>query len=579
MKLPIVLLLAAWTTSAIAGTADPLAFADPPSPLTIRYLRPTRILWSTPGQVDHADTLMQSRVDQATLPNPKPPTVLHAREGVPGGVLIDFGREINGGIEIFTPLLPEKTPVRVRVRFGESAAEAMADLGGDENAGNDHAMRDLEVTLPWLGRKRIGDTGFRFVRIDSLDPAVPAHITGVRAYLRIRDIPYLGSFRCSDPRLDSIWSTGAYTVHLNMQDYLWDGVKRDRLVWMGDMHPEVRAIAAVFGRNPVVEASLDLSRDVTPLPDWMCGISSYSMWWILIHEEWLRLYGDRDYLEQQRDYLVALLTHLADLVDADGREVMTGNRFLDWPTAGNEPAIHAGLQSLLILTLDAGGRLSLELEESDLADRCDSTAARLRTHVPDHAGVKQPAALMVLAGLADPATTGRAVLLKDGSAGLSTFYGYYVLEALALAGNIQGGLDLIREYWGGMLDLGATTFWEHFDIAWKNQGGRIDELPTGDAVDVHGSYGDHCYIGYRHSLCHGWAAGPTAWLTEHVLGIRVVNPRAVTLKPNLGDLDWAEGTYPTPLGILRVRHDRRPDGRVETTVDAPPGLAVLRETE
>lgn len=25
------------------------------------------------------------------------------------------------------------------------------------------------------------------------------------------------------------WLTGAYTVHLNMQDYLWDGIKRDRL--------------------------------------------------------------------------------------------------------------------------------------------------------------------------------------------------------------------------------------------------------------------------------------------------------------------------------------------------------------
>ncbi|MFQ8806497.1 MAG: hypothetical protein ACLR8Y_17180 [Alistipes indistinctus] len=59
----------------------------------------------------------------------------------------------------------------------------------------------------------------------------------IRAKFTYRDIPYLGSFRSSDPRLDSIWMTGAYTVHLNMQDYLWDGIKRDRLVWMGDAHP------------------------------------------------------------------------------------------------------------------------------------------------------------------------------------------------------------------------------------------------------------------------------------------------------------------------------------------------------
>lgn len=43
------------------------------------------------------------------------------------------------------------------------------------------------------------------------------------------------SFNCSDPLLNNIWMMGAYTVQLNMQDYLWDGVKRDRLVWVGDL--------------------------------------------------------------------------------------------------------------------------------------------------------------------------------------------------------------------------------------------------------------------------------------------------------------------------------------------------------
>ena len=37
-----------------------------------------------------------------------------------------------------------------------------------------------------------------------------------------------------------------------MQDYLWDGIKRDRLVWIGDMHPETRTILAVFGDHEIV---------------------------------------------------------------------------------------------------------------------------------------------------------------------------------------------------------------------------------------------------------------------------------------------------------------------------------------
>jgi hypothetical protein len=79
--------------------------------------------------------------------------------------------------------------------------------------------------------------------------------------------------------------TGAYTVHLNMQEYLWDGIKRDRAVWLGDMHPEVQTIMSVFGQNDVVPRSLDLAVSQYPLPRWLNGISSYSLWYLIIHHD------------------------------------------------------------------------------------------------------------------------------------------------------------------------------------------------------------------------------------------------------------------------------------------------------
>ena len=69
-----------------------------------------------------------------------------------------------------------------------------------------------------------------FVRIDLVDPDTKIEIKEISATFTYRDIPHLGSFTCNDERLNQIWMTGAYTVHLNMQDYLWDGIKRDRLV-------------------------------------------------------------------------------------------------------------------------------------------------------------------------------------------------------------------------------------------------------------------------------------------------------------------------------------------------------------
>src|SRR5690606_31667759 len=161
----------------------------------------------------------------------------------------------------------------------------------------------FQLALPWLGKNQTGESGFRFLRIDFLDPDAELQLKEVRAIFTYRDIPYVGTFKSSDERLNKIWEVGAYTVHLNMQDYLWDGIKRDRLVWVGDLHPEVSTIMSVFGQNPVVPKSLDLARDITPMPQWMSGISTYSMWWIIIHYEWFLHYGDRGYLQQQQHYL------------------------------------------------------------------------------------------------------------------------------------------------------------------------------------------------------------------------------------------------------------------------------------
>jgi hypothetical protein len=216
------------------------------------------------------------------------------------------------------------------------------------------------------------------------------------------------------------------------------------------------------------------------------------------------------------------------------------------------------------------------LGDAPTQKQCLASVARLKQHVPDPNHSKQAAALMALAGLGDPAVLNRDVMAVDGAKRLSTFYGYYVLQARAKAGDYQGCLDAIRQYWGGMLDMGATSFWEDFDLDWMQNAGRIDEIVPAGKKDIHGDYGAYCYLGFRHSLCHGWASGPTPWLTEHVLGIEILEPGCKVLKitPHLGDLKWAEGTFPTPQGVLKVRHEKQPDGSINTTLQAPPGVKI-----
>ena len=50
--------------------------------------------------------------------------------------------------------------------------------------------------------------------------------------------------------------------------------------------------------------------------------------------------------------------------------------------------------------------------------------------------------------------------------------------------------------------------------------------------------------------------------------------KKIELCPKLGDLEWAEGTYPLPQGILSVSHRRNADGTVITEYTAPEGVKV-----
>lgn len=376
-----------------------------------------------------------------------------------------------------------------------------------------------------------------------------------------------------------------------MQEYLWDGIKRDRLVWVGDLHPEVMTVSTVFGYNEVVPKSLDLIRNLTPLPQWMHGISSYSIWWLLIQRDWYYYQGDYAYLKEQKPYLTGLVRQLLGKVDKDGQEQLDGNRFLDWPSSENKPAIHVGLQSLMVLALSAGEELCNLLGETSLADECNKKkelATRQAQKISKdilhpktsagQPGYKQAAALLTLAGVISPQEANENVLSIDGARGFSTFYGYYMLRAMAAAGNYQGALDVIRQYWGAMLDLGATTFWEDFNMDWLQDAARIDEPVPPGKVDIHKKYGNYCYKGYRHSFCHGWASGPTAWLSEQVLGVQVIEPgcRTVRITPHLGDLQWVEGAFPTPYGEIKLRHEKQADGTVKSTIQAPKEIRVLQ---
>lgn len=548
------------------------------------YVAPIKILWQSDQSnryVKNPEVLL-TKFDGQLSTSGAGMCVLKSGADHQAAILLDFGKELHGGIQIAAAIRGDKKPVRVRVRLGESVSEAMSDcidntVPGMASATNDHSLRDFTLELPWLGTIEIGNSGFRFVRIDLLDKDVDLPLRSVRAIFRYRDLPYLGSFRSSDERLNRIWDTGAYTVHLNMQEYLWDGIKRDRLVWLGDIHPEIMTVNTVFGDSEVVKKSLDFGRDTTPLPGWMNGISSYSLWWIISQRDLYLYQGDLKYLKEQQEYLKGLVRQIVSQIGPDGKEKLDEGRFLDWPTAGNKDVIHSGLQSLAVMAMKAGSDIAGWLGDKQLESVCSDATKLLSKHLPSDYGNKQAAALLTLAGLIS-ADESSKVILNGGANQFATFYGYYMLEALAKDGRYDEAINIISDYWGAMLDLGATTFWENFNYEERLNAIPIDQLPAPSKFNIHADGGDHCYVGLRASLCHGWASGPTAWLSAHVLGIRVLEPGAkvIEVKPHLGNLQFAEGTFPTPQGTVTVKHVKQADGKIKSEIKAPKGVKIVR---
>lgn len=308
----------------------------------------------------------------------------------------------------------------------------------------------------------------------------------------------------------------------------------------------------------------------------MNTIATYSAWWIISQRDWWQFSGDFAYLQTQREYLRELAKQLASQVDADGVAAWRGWVFLDWATEPNE--VNAGAHGLLTWALHAAGDLLEVLNERETAAQCREVSARLRGHAVGVPRSKQASALLALSGCLDAQRVNREVLARDPLEGFSTFYGFYVLQARGVAGDTSGALQVMRDFWGAMLDLGATSFWEHFEMSWADNATRIDELPDETRRDLHREEGAICFKGYRHSLCHGWASGPTAWLSRHVLGVEIVAPGCakVRVTPQLGDLQWVEGDFPTPHGQIHVRHEKTQDGRTKSQIEAPKVVEVIQ---
>ena len=149
---------------------------------------------------------------------------------------------------------------------------------------------------------------------------------------------------------------------------------------------------------------------------------------------------------------------------------------------------------------------------------------------------------------------------------LSPFNTFFVLQALAVAGELDRGTAAVHLCWDGMLRLGATTTWEIAKPAWDLFLHPTDNVPG--------------FQGFT-SLAHPWSSGATAWVTANLAGVRPTAPgyAAYTVAPHIaGAMRGVAATVPLPSGqAIGVRAEAAGQQLASLCVAAPQGLAGTLE--
>lgn len=485
-------------------------------------------------------------------------------------VVLDFGREVTGRVELVSDA---DKPVTVTVQMGESESETMKVpyLGTNE------------LTIPAHGTAYGPKTAFRYAKVRFVAGEPEVKFKAIRVDDIYYPVKYEGSFESSDPMLNRIWEMGAYTAHLCMQDGVWDASKRDRGRWMGDMDVSGRVIEDVFGERPLMEDTLNRLIGPAPVDQHVNGIPGYSSFWFTGMADYYRHTGDKAFLEREHARMLQLL----DFVDKefDGRNVYANKSkvwlYVDWSPElnGDTPETRRATTLEFVRGYRDAAWMLRELGDKENADKWEARAEALKAASQkylldaqtDSFGPRwQTNAAAVISGAANPDQY--ASIWKNSLESVETgdtrgliitpYYNYYVIRAMAEMGHREAALKWIREYWGGMVDEGATSFWEGYDPSWYHE-------------DFHSSLQADNRSGYFVSLAHGWSAGPTAWLMEQVLGIRSTGPgfQTVDVRPDLIDLQWAKGAEPTPNGLLQVDVKKSGSG-IAIAVDVPEGVTA-----
>lgn len=507
---------------------------------------------------------------------------------LPGYAVIDLGRTIHGRAELEI----------------QGSSGTVVDLGWDERL-----YPDTKRPLPFPGSLHpqwnqvdswVLDGTLR--KVSTIDTRSGRYLLlavwgedPVDVILRVNEERYPveqhGYFDSSNELLDCIWQVGVETAYPNMTDAYADPW-RERGQWWGDAFIVDRVNRVAFGDFSLLRRGLIFMADAIDngKPEAMAPNGSgvymldYAMLWLHDLQEYLQLTADSELASQLYPKLLSFMQYLhekenpstgllempddiwANTVYIDplaqiarkGQSTPTNaiyyETFLQAALIAEQLGYHSQAAEWRVRAEQVRNQINTLLFRSD-QQRYLTSIYQSQEISPTIYAQAWPLAY----GIVPPESSVGVIqafqemLIPDPESTNIGIYGlYWVLEGYGRYGYFSDAIDLIENYYGWLLDNGATTWWEGFD--------------------------KDSYAGAR---SHGWGSSPTWFLTTYILGARQTGPESWQVTPSFDGVDTVTGALPLPDGVLNIYWEKNICQTNYLDIEAPlttSGLAIIPDS-
>ena len=485
------------------------------------------------------------------------------------GTLYDFGKETFGYLKV------KGLKGCIHIYYGESAEEAM----------DKKHCETLDILTGGQSPCEICDSkAFRYVYIETEQDASYEEVLMDFEYAPMEK-ERSGSFRCSDELLNNIWDTAAYTMDLTTREFFMDGIKRDRWTWSGDAIQSYLMNYYLRFDTECVKRTIRQLRGKDPVTAHVNTIMDYTFYWFKSIHDYYLYTADLDFVREMWSRMVTLMDYVEGRLNGDGMAEGQSDDwiFVDWvdfpmhkrgTLCFEQILLMKAMETMAVCAKLLGVKTDYRVKAESLRNKIKQTfwsyERKAYYHAIEEGQMNQqitkfPNMFAILYGLAyeeERHEIMKSVMLNPAIDPITTPYmRFYELETLCIDGLQTEVLQEIRDYWGGMLHEGATSFWEKYN-------------PEETGTQHLAMYGRP----YGKSLCHAWGASPIYLIGKYYLGVQPTKPgyEEYLVKPVLGDLQWMEGDVPTPFGKIHVSMSRQ-----EVTIysDGGHGTLMIGEKE